>query len=259
MVEELDNGYQLPRRWQMKKIMVFIGLMVILLVACTGEVVDDQTPLMDDQADLITSLEGQVDALNQEINALSSQIKALEDQETTSQPPEPLESASMSLLMSAQTVIEMLQVNDMAGVATFVDPSLGLRFSPYSVIDLVNDLVFTPSQVSGLWTDPTLYTWGTHAASGDPITMVYSSYHNAYVYDQNYASPHMIGNHVTIGTGNMINTVTTAYPTASFVEYHFTGFNPTYAGMDWVSLRLIFENISGVWKLIGIEHDAWTS
>jgi len=49
-----------------------------------------------------------------------------------------------------------------------------------------------------------------------------------------------------------------AYPTASFVEFHFTGFDPQYGGIDWSSLRLVFENVGGNWLLIGIVHDGWT-
>jgi hypothetical protein len=250
----------------MKKIFILLSIFIFLIVGCTTQEEPDLNTLSGERlvevealkANILT-LESKVLTLEEQVNVLLEENTALKSIETVTETTPEMELSSMSLLMSAQTVIEMLEVNDMTGVASFVDPTLGLRFSPYSVIDLVNDLVFTPAQVSTLWTDPTLYTWGTHASSGDPITMLYSGYHGEYVYDQNYSSPHMIGNNVIIGTGNMINTVVSAYPTASFVEYHFTGFNPSYSGMDWVSVRLIFENISGVWKLIGIEHDAWTS
>ena len=42
------------------------------------------------------------------------------------------------------------------------------------------------------------------------------------------------------------------------VEYYFSGFNPLNAGMDWVSLRLVFEAFAGQWKLVGIIHNQWT-
>ncbi|MFC7680891.1 hypothetical protein [Paenibacillus sp. GCM10028914] len=47
-------------------------------------------------------------------------------------------------------------------------------------------------------------------------------------------------------------------PEAVIIEYHFDGFNPEYAGMDWKSLRLVFRLEEGSWRLSGIIHDEWT-
>jgi hypothetical protein len=43
------------------------------------------------------------------------------------------------------------------------------------------------------------------------------------------------------------------------VEYHFTGFEPDYGGLDWRSLRLVFMQDGDEWFLIGIVHDEWTT
>ena len=48
------------------------------------------------------------------------------------------------------------------------------------------------------------------------------------------------------------------YDNAIVVEYYFPGFNPDYAGMDWESLRLVFEQYENDWKLVGIIHNQWT-
>jgi hypothetical protein len=45
------------------------------------------------------------------------------------------------------------------------------------------------------------------------------------------------------------------YPKAQFVEYHFPGFDAKYEGLDWKSLRLIFDQKGTEWLLIGIQHD----
>jgi hypothetical protein len=42
------------------------------------------------------------------------------------------------------------------------------------------------------------------------------------------------------------------------VEYYFPGFEAQYEGMDWKSLRLVFEQHQGSWKLVGIIHNEWT-
>ena len=61
-----------------------------------------------------------------------------------------------------------------------------------------------------------------------------------------------------IGQGNSLNNIREFYPGSYFVEYHFSGFDPQYAGMDWQSLRLVFLEEDGVWLLVGIVHDQWT-
>ena len=61
-----------------------------------------------------------------------------------------------------------------------------------------------------------------------------------------------------IGQGNSINNIAQIYPSAVTVEYHFEGFEEEYAGLDWRSLRLVFEASGGTWYLVGIVHDEWT-
>ena len=61
-----------------------------------------------------------------------------------------------------------------------------------------------------------------------------------------------------IGKGNTLNNIAQVYPNGEFVEFHFTGFDTQYEGMDWTSLRLVFEENNGTWFLIGIVHDQWT-
>ena len=67
-----------------------------------------------------------------------------------------------------------------------------------------------------------------------------------------------VGFDQTVGQGNTINNIIEVYPEAVVVEYHFEGFDPQYAGMDWRSLRLVFEESGGTWYLVGIVHDEWT-
>jgi hypothetical protein len=42
------------------------------------------------------------------------------------------------------------------------------------------------------------------------------------------------------------------------MEYHFSGFEAQYEGMDWESLRLVFIQEDSTWYLVGIVHDEWT-
>jgi hypothetical protein len=78
------------------------------------------------------------------------------------------------------------------------------------------------------------------------------------VYDVDLAQPEEVGFGEVIGKGNTINNIAEVWPDAVTVEYHFSGFDPQYGGMDWRSLRLVFEPEEGAWRLVGIVHDEWT-
>jgi len=62
-----------------------------------------------------------------------------------------------------------------------------------------------------------------------------------------------------LGHSSMINNIAEFYPGSSFVEYHFSGFEEKYEGMDWVSLRLVFLQEGGRWYLVGLVNDQWTT
>ncbi|MCQ5364916.1 hypothetical protein NOW01_07875 [Anoxybacillus salavatliensis] len=166
---------------------------------------------------------------------------------------------SSSLLSVALDVVTALKNKDMNTLSSYVHSTAGVRFSPYGHVDVQNDLQFSASQLPSLWASTQVYQWGVYDGSGDPIQFTFQDYFDRFVYDVDFANPHMIGNNVVVGTGNMINNIQQAYPNGSFIEFHFTGFDPQYSGMDWRSLRLVFEQESGQWKLVGIIHDEWTT
>lgn len=231
----------------MKKLSILLALLLFFTVGCTPQVDNALATTIETQTKEIATLKDQNVKLTAEVEILKTMI-----------PEAPAATSPPSLLSTALTVITLLENDDMTGLAPYVHPTLGLRFSPYGYVDLATAQVFTAAQIPGLLADSTVYTWGSYDGSGDPIQLTPAAYYAEFVYDEDYANPHMIGNNTVIGTGNtLINTVT-VYPTASFVEFHFTGFDPQYSGMDWSSLRLIFENVGGNWLLIGIVHDAWT-
>lgn len=164
----------------------------------------------------------------------------------------------MTLADTAFEVINALKASDLSRLAEFVHPYLGLRFSPYAFI-CDNDLVFQKMAIPSLMRSPTNYIWGTYLdGTGTPIELRFRDYYPLFVYSADFADPDQLAYNQSIGQGNTINNLTEYYPGAEFVEYHFTGFNPQYAGMDWQSLRLVFIKQSGTYYLIGIVHDQWT-
>lgn len=200
---------------------------------------------IDEQDIIITALREEKERLDNQLSSLENQLNQ------TGSTPE-------SLLITALTLVDFIAEQDFEAVALYVDPDEGVRFSPYGYVDVSEDLVFLPQELRTLLQDSTIYTWGGFDGSGHPIDQTFAQYYDRFIYDQDFANPHLIGNNTIVGTGNSHINLYEAYPAAEFVEFHFTGFDPDYGGIDWCSLRLVLEEQHGSWILRGIVHDQWT-
>lgn len=163
----------------------------------------------------------------------------------------------LTLEQAASPVIKALQTNDLTTLAQYVHPTRGVRFTPYSYIS-DTDLVFSQSVIPTLSTDATVYQWGMFDGSGLPIDLTYNDYYAKFIYSADFANPEQVAYNTFIGSGNSINNLEEFYPGAEFIEYHFSGFDEQYEGMDWQSLRLVFSHEGGRYYLIGIVHAQWT-
>jgi hypothetical protein len=163
----------------------------------------------------------------------------------------------LSLEQTASAVLKALQTNDLTTLANYVHPTRGVRFTPYSYIS-ETDLVFSHSVIPTLTADATVYHWGMFDGSGLPIDLTYNEYYAKFIYSADFANPEQVAFNAFIGSGNSINNLEEFYPGAEFVEYHFSGFDEQYEGMDWQSLRLVFSHEGGQFYLIGIVHAQWT-
>jgi hypothetical protein len=133
----------------------------------------------------------------------------------------------------------------------------GLRFSPYGFVN-DSDLRFMSAQLAGLLADPAVYLWGALDGSGRPIELTFAAYYQRFVYDQDFANAGQKSLNQRLGHGNTIDNSREFYAGSMVVEYHFSGFDPQYAGMDWRSLRLVYQELDGIWYLVGVIHDEWT-
>ena len=127
------------------------------------------------------------------------------------------------------------------------------------MISAKQDLVFTAAQVRGFATDQEVYRWGSFDGTGDPIDLTVAAYWSRFIYDADFWQPHVIAYGEFVGRGNTLNNIAQVYRNAVTVEYHFTGFESRFVGLDWRSLRLILEEQAGTWYLVGIVHDEWTT
>lgn len=227
-----------------RKIISTLLLITVVSVASIG--------CSNGTSDEVESLNAQISELNAEIESLEAQIEVLENE------PNVPEQTSLSLISSALAVVEILDEEDFSALASWIHPTNGLRFSPYAYVNVQTDQVFQAQDFPAAATNTSILTWGAFDGSGEPIEYNFMDYYNRFVYDQDFLNPEMIGINSIIGFGNTLVNIGDAYPGASFVEFHFSGFDPQYDGMDWRSLILVMEELNGEWKLVGIVHNEWT-
>jgi len=225
-----------------RKAFLVIAIILIAATALTACAAKDNTSLEDQK---LKEKDEEIARLQEEKEQLENKIEELNKNKS-------------NLLSRTIDVIELLKEKDMEGLSEYVHPTKGLRFSPYAFVDVKTDQVFTKEEVAKLGEDTEAYTWGNFDGSGDPIKMNFNDYYNRFVYDKDFANPHIIGNNTEVGKGNTINNIHDVYTEGHFIEFHFTGFEDQYEGLDWRSLILVFEQHEGQWYLVGIVHNEWT-
>lgn len=161
------------------------------------------------------------------------------------------------LMDESAQVMHALANKDLESLAGFVHPEMGVRFSPYAYVQ-EDQLVFFPDELPNLAGSDVVYTWGVYDGRGNPIDLTFDGYFEEFVYSSDFARPEQMAVNERISQGNSIDNIAEFYPGSSFVEYHFSGFDPQYEGMDWQSLRLVFVWEGDAWRLVGIVHDQWT-
>lgn len=223
-------------------------LMSILIIGCGNGLMDQNND------NIVAELNAEIATLEDKIIALENQVNHLENQLVAETP----EQYSSSLIVSALEVMELIDAKDFSGLQNWVHPSDGVRFSPYAYVNTQTDLVFASQSFPSLLADPAVLTWGSFDGSGEPIEFNFTDYYHRFIYDQNFLNPDIIGINSIIGFGNTLINVNEVYPSGEFIEFHFTGFDPQYEGIDWRSLILVFEEVDNEWKLIGIIHNEWT-
>lgn len=160
----------------------------------------------------------------------------------------------------AVRVVNALSQKDWKAVSEFVHPEHGLRFTPYGRVDLSRDIVIAKQDVTKLVSDSTVRRWGVFDGTADPIDLTLDGYYRRFIYDRAYAGATPGPLNQRLGQGNSLNNIPTVFGSrkVTFVEFHVSG-TQKYNGMDWRSLRIVFEQSEGRWYLIGLVHDEWTS
>jgi hypothetical protein len=164
------------------------------------------------------------------------------------------------LLQLTQDILTAIKSKNYFAVANFIDPILGVRFSPYAYVDTVDNVIFSKeklAQQSKLVKQDKI-VWGVIDPTRESINMTLNDYMQKFVYDVDFIKPEKRSVNKFIGGGNSLNNLKLIYKNCDFTESYFSGFEEKYEGMDWRSLRLVFKERQGRFLLVGIVHDKWT-
>lgn len=154
-------------------------------------------------------------------------------------------------------VLSAFKTKDMQALSVLVHPDKGVRFSPYTYVEFEKDIVITAEEIKTLLESDKVYTWGFYDGTGDPIELAFNDYISKFVYDKDFLNADEVIYDMHFQRGNTINNVPEVYEGCHVIEYYFKG-TPEYDGMDWRSLKLVFDEKGGKWYLIGVVHDQWT-
>lgn len=159
---------------------------------------------------------------------------------------------------TAEDLMNAIKNKDAESIADYVHPDKGVRFTPYTTVSTENDVVMNQENIKKFFEDEKSYTWGYYDGRGDEIKLTPSDYYEKFIYTEDFMNTAEIGYNEVLSSGNMIENQFDVYENAIVVEYYIPGVNPEYGGIDWQSLRLVFEEYEGNWKLVGIIHNQWT-
>lgn len=162
-----------------------------------------------------------------------------------------------SIKATGRQVLNFLKENNYPELIKYFS-SEGVRFSPYGYIDTANTKRLTPEDFLESINKKWILTWGSYDGTGDPIKLSVPAYLKKFVYNADYVNAEAVGYDAVMKQGNSTNNIKELFPNHHFIDYHFSGFDQKNKGMDWTSLRLVFEKEDGQYFLVAIIHDQWT-
>jgi hypothetical protein len=161
-----------------------------------------------------------------------------------------------ALKAANEAVLQALHDKNYKRFAEFIHPEKGVRFSMYAFVSPEEDKLFSKSDFIKYQPSKTVFTWGALDGSGDLYKSTITDYLIRWVYAKDFATGQVSINEFQ-GKGNSLNNLREVYPKADFTENFVKG-SESNPEMDWKCLRLVFEQLSGKYYLIGVINDQWT-
>lgn len=165
---------------------------------------------------------------------------------------------NMKVLKLSASAVEYLKAGDYKSLSSLVHPQKGVVFVPYSTVDLKTNLKFMPEEVAKFGENTQTYVWGVKDGIGSPIKLTPSQFIKEYTFNIDYSNAPQVGVNTILKTGNSLENLTVVFPEAKFVEYHFPGLDKKNEGLDWCSLKIVFEKHENNYYIVALIHSQWT-
>lgn len=162
-----------------------------------------------------------------------------------------------SITATGQEILFHLKAQNYSELVKYFSQE-GVLFSPYGYIDIPKSKKINPDEFLEAVQKKWILTWGSADGTGEPIKLTVKDYLKKYGYTADYLNAEAVGFDEVIKSGNSVNNLKSIYPNHHFIDYHFSGFDQKLNGMDWSSLRLVFEKQDGQYFLVALIHDQWT-
>lgn len=173
--------------------------------------------------------------------------------------PNDIEPEQLQPEQLAQLIVEKFAQGQLADIAPYVADDVPVRFSPYPYIREDVDFELTQAQFATAMNADDIVTAREYDGSGEPMELTFAQYYDEFINDRAYATEAVIGVNTTNGLGSMIQNWKEIYATEQYtsIEYYIEG-TAEYEGMNWNSLRLVFEKTAGQYFLVAVIHGQWT-
>lgn len=184
------------------------------------------------------------------IIASTDSIKTDNDPETTD-----LEQVQTLETLNKE-IINTLKAKNFTQFSKYIHPEKGIRFSMYGYVQPKKDKHFSKEEFIKYAPTTIKFTWGEKDGTGDLLVLPIKDYISQWVLKTEFIGAEFHQNSFK-GSGNSINNLKEIYPNMDFTENYIPG-SEEFGGMDWKSLRLVFEELYGTRYLVAVINDEWT-
>lgn len=154
-----------------------------------------------------------------------------------------------------QRLLSILKSKDYHEFSQYIHPQKGVRFSMYAYLHPENK-IFSKEDFDRYINSNIKFTWGSRDGSGEPLVLSLKDYFEKWIFKRDFSNAEYHFNEFR-GQGNSLNNIKEIYPTQNFTENYIPG-TEKYGGMDWNSLRFVFEQYNGIYYLVAVINDEWT-
>lgn len=154
---------------------------------------------------------------------------------------------------TAINVLSALKENDNEKLSTLISKD-GIRFSPYSYVNIDEDVIMTKEDIEDITTHNNKFIRGRQDGTGDPINMTFQEYRARYIYDASFMNEGIPYLNTKVQRGNETNNIYDVYTGNMIVEYYIPGKKKLYEWADRRSLTIIMNKEDGKWKVKWIVH-----